>query len=145
MPVVIRKASFVIIEDVLTKEEQAALIKFTLQYETEFEPSFIIQTGTNQRIINPTRRRARVLYNTGIYNVLMRDRIYALLPSVFKKLEHPQIPISTIETRITASNNGDFFKIHNDNTPDLNSSRELSFVYYFYHEPKAFSGGELRI
>jgi Rps23 Pro-64 3,4-dihydroxylase Tpa1-like proline 4-hydroxylase len=44
---------------------------------------------------------------------------------------------------MTASNDADFFKRHTDSS--LHEGRTVSFVYYFYREPKAFTGGELRV
>lgn len=33
--------------------------------------------------------------------------------------------------------------MHNDNGSSETQNRELTYVYYFYREPKPFSGGEL--
>lgn len=47
--------------------------------------------------------------------------------------------------QMTAHNDGCFYKIHNDSGDKLTATRILTYVYYFYQEPKAFSGGELRL
>src|SRR5262249_43819742 len=45
--------------------------------------------------------------------------------------------------QLTASNDGDFFRPHNDNTQADAPSRAVTFVYFFHREPKRFAGGEL--
>ena len=52
-------------------------------------------------------------------------------------------PLGRIEPQITASNDGDYFRLHQDGGPD--DTREISFVYFLHSEPRRFSGGELRI
>ena len=47
--------------------------------------------------------------------------------------------------QLTAHNDGCYYKIHNDAGSEKTANREISYVYYFYQEPKAFSGGELKI
>ena len=54
-------------------------------------------------------------------------------------------PIARIESQITASNHGDYFRWHCDDSQPEIASREITFVYFFHREPKAFRGGELRI
>ena len=56
-----------------------------------------------------------------------------------------QIPIAGVEAQITASNDGDFFRFHNDNGSEKVAQRYLTFVYFFQREPRQFEGGELRI
>ena len=45
--------------------------------------------------------------------------------------------------QITASNDGDYFRLHQDGGPD--DTREITFVYFLHGEPRPFSGGELKI
>ena len=47
------------------------------------------------------------------------------------------------ESQLTASNDGDYFRVHNDNSQANWPSREITYVYFFHREPRAFSGGEL--
>jgi SM-20-related protein len=50
-----------------------------------------------------------------------------------------------VEAQLTASNDGEFFRPHNDNAHEALERREMTFVYYFHCEPKGFRGGGLRI
>ncbi|MEO1802338.1 MAG: 2OG-Fe(II) oxygenase, partial [Cyanobacteria bacterium J06629_2] len=53
--------------------------------------------------------------------------------------------ISHVEMQMTAHNDGCFYKVHSDAGSAKTQTRELTYVYYFYKEPKAFTGGELKI
>jgi SM-20-related protein len=64
---------------------------------------------------------------------------------VFRRLGMEPFPVGRVEVQLTASNDGEYFKTHNDNTHNALRSRKLTFVYYFHVEPKAFTGGELRL
>jgi Rps23 Pro-64 3,4-dihydroxylase Tpa1-like proline 4-hydroxylase len=56
-----------------------------------------------------------------------------------------EFPVNRSEVQITASNDGDFFRAHCDDSQDTVSSRRLTFVYFFHREPSQFDGGELRL
>nr|WP_256386659.1 2OG-Fe(II) oxygenase [Hydrocoleum sp. CS-953] len=47
--------------------------------------------------------------------------------------------------QLTAHNDGCFYTIHSDANTEMTATREMTYVYYFYQEPKSFSGGELVI
>jgi Rps23 Pro-64 3,4-dihydroxylase Tpa1-like proline 4-hydroxylase len=50
-----------------------------------------------------------------------------------------------IETQLTAHNDGHYYRVHNDSGSADTCTRVLTYVYYFHHQPKAFTGGELRV
>ncbi|MGD1807077.1 2OG-Fe(II) oxygenase [Dapis sp. BLCC M126] len=76
---------------------------------------------------------------------LIQSKILETLPETLTKLNFRPFEISEIEVQLTAHNDGCYYKIHNDAGSEKTASREITYVYYFYQEPKAFSGGELRI
>ena len=57
----------------------------------------------------------------------------------------PPFAISHFEIQLTATNDGQFFRQHKDDDADSVRTRVLTFVYYFYREPKAFRGGALQL
>ena len=67
------------------------------------------------------------------------------MPDVLRKLNIPPFPIADIEVQLTAHNDGNYYKVHNDNGSPDTATRVFTYVYYFYREPKPFSGGELLI
>ncbi|MDQ2920552.1 MAG: 2OG-Fe(II) oxygenase [Acidobacteriota bacterium] len=133
--------------DFLTKSELRGLTRYVLTHEPDFTDSSVIPDGVPEGANDPSYRKSRVLYELGEYQTLIQDRLTALLPDALKLFHLEPFPISHIDTQITASNDGDFFKVHQDNAPveplDI-SRREISYVHYFNSEPKAFSGGQLR-
>ncbi|MCM3905988.1 MAG: 2OG-Fe(II) oxygenase [Pyrinomonadaceae bacterium] len=134
--------------DFLTKRELRGLTKYVFAHEADFTPSTVIPDGVPDGATDPSYRKSRVLYELGEYVTLFQDRLLAILPEVLRVFNREAFPIAHIDTQITASNDGDFFKVHRDNsfTEPLDVSlRELSYVHYFHSEPKAFSGGQLRI
>jgi Rps23 Pro-64 3,4-dihydroxylase Tpa1-like proline 4-hydroxylase len=140
-PTSVLASQYVQIDNFLTQEEKKELLAYTLQRESAF-----VSTGTTTNTPQyPDHRNSWVLYIFPEFSELIIRRIRAILPDIFRKLEVPSFPISQIEAQLTAHNDGNYYKIHNDNSSPETVARELTFVYYFHQEPKQFSGGELLI
>ena len=132
--------------DFLTKRELRGLTNYVLTHEASFTPSTVIPDGVPDAETDLSYRKSRVLYDLGDYGSLIRERLLALLPKVLREFQREEFPIANVDVQITASNHGDFFKVHRDNSsiePLDIPLREVSYVYYFHTEPKAFSGGQL--
>lgn len=129
---------FIHLDNFLSPSETHRLVKYVLKHEQEF-----VSTSTSTGADN--YRRSSVLYSFPEFEALIRKRIREVTPKVLEQLGIAQFNPSDIECQLTAHNNGNFYKIHNDNgSPDTNT-RELTYVYYFHRQPKNFTGGELRI
>ncbi len=134
----------VILDEFLAAGEWAALLDYTLSRCDEFTHTGVIdQAGSS--IVDREFRRSRALFELDRYRPLFVERIYAHLPRVLGQLGIPELEVAEVETQLTATNDGEFFRAHNDNRADQVNSRALTFVYYFHREPKAFVGGELRV
>jgi Rps23 Pro-64 3,4-dihydroxylase Tpa1-like proline 4-hydroxylase len=129
-------SEYVQINNFLTVEEKSRLINYVWEQESAFVPT---STSTN----DPDYRRSMILYSFPEFSQLIVNRIQAILPDVFRKLGMTPFPISEIESQLTAHNDGNYYKVHNDNGSPDTATREFTYVYYFYREPKPFSGGEL--
>jgi SM-20-related protein len=138
-------AQCVILEEFLPPQELENLIQDTLRRESEFHLSEVVSPGVNGGAIDFEHRRSRVLLDIGTYGAALAATVKACLPRILPRLGYELFPISRLETQITASNDGDFFRWHNDNAHEEVASREMTFVYFFHREPKKFRGGELRI
>lgn len=137
----ILSAQYIQIDNFLTHEEQTNLIAYTLQKESAF-----VSTGdTTNTAYYPDHRNSLVLYHFPEFDQFLVNRVRAILPDVLIKLGIPSFEISIIEAQLTAHNDGNYYRIHNDNSSPETAPRQLTYVYYFYQEPKAFSGGELLI
>ncbi|MEG4419368.1 2OG-Fe(II) oxygenase [Microcoleus sp. LAD1_D5] len=126
------------IDNFLTPAEKNKLIKYVLAKESEFVST---STSTNAE----DYRRSMVLHSFPEFSELMVNRIKAILPDVLQKLNIPSFPLGEIEAQLTMHNDNNFYKLHNDSGSPDTASRFFTYVYYFYREPKAFSGGELQI
>jgi Rps23 Pro-64 3,4-dihydroxylase Tpa1-like proline 4-hydroxylase len=140
----ILKAQCVVLDEFLAPQELASLVDYALQRESEFQVSEVISPA-NAGVVDYEHRRSRVLLDMGIHEPAFTDRVKSALPLVLAKLGMDEFSIASIESQITASNDGDFFRVHPDNGHDEVAGRYLTFVYFFHREPKQFEGGELRI
>jgi len=132
----------------LSARELRGLTKYILTHEDDFTASTVIPDTTPDPTADLSYRKSRVLYEIGDYAELIRKRLIALLPEVLSTFQREPFPFTHIDVQVTASNDGDFFKVHQDNSkvePVDIHLRELSYVHYFYAEPKSFTGGQLRI
>lgn len=131
-------SSYIQIDNFLTPQEHNQLLKYVIQKKSDFVPT---KTSTNEI----DHRRSLVLYSFPDFFEMMTNRIKLIVPDVISKLGIPPFNVSQVEAQLTAHNDGNYYKIHNDNGCPETSARELTYVYYFHQEPKAFSGGELLI
>ncbi|MBW4420011.1 MAG: 2OG-Fe(II) oxygenase [Myxacorys californica WJT36-NPBG1] len=121
-----------------TLQGTSRLLDYVLHQESNFVPT---TTSTGET----DYRKSKILYEFPDLSQWMVQQVEAVLPTVFTQLDHPPFQVSQIEIQLTAHNDGDYYKMHNDNGSAEVARRELSYVYYFYQEPKGFSGGELRL
>jgi SM-20-related protein len=137
-------ASLVVLDEFLVAQEWAGLLRYALDHEERFTHSGVMDAvGTDRN--DESYRRSQVLYDLGHCHWLFADRIMTYLPHVLARLHLPPFPVSRFEIQLTATNDGQFFRKHKDDDADNVRSRALTFVYYFYLEPKLFKGGELRL
>jgi SM-20-related protein len=138
-------ARCVVLDEFLAPQELNNLMDFALEHEADFQTSEVVSPGVEGGLVNYEHRRSRVLMDLGRYQDLIVNRIKTVLSQVLAKLEMEEFSIAEVEAQMTASNDGDFFHFHSDNSNERVSSRYLTFVYFFHREPPGFAGGELRI
>jgi len=134
----------VVLDEFLVSEELTGLLDYTLSHHRYFASTRVIGRE-GEGVIDRANRRSRVLMAWSPFHDILANRIGAFFPVVLEKLRWPSFQVGHIETQLTASNHEEFFKTHSDNANDAVRTRELTFVYFFYREPKAFSGGELKV
>lgn len=134
----ILKSNYLQIDGFLTREDKKRLLNYVFAEEAEFVP-----TNTSTDEVN--YRRSSVLYAFPDFAELIRDRIQSIAPDILRTLELSPFSIDRVESQLTAHNDGNYYKVHNDNGSSNTATRELTYVYYFYREPQPFSGGELVI
>jgi Rps23 Pro-64 3,4-dihydroxylase Tpa1-like proline 4-hydroxylase len=132
------ESEYVQIDNFLTIEEHQRLLNYVFKRESAFVP-----TSTSTGDLD--YRRSMILHSFPEFSQIVVNRIQAILPDVFRKLNLPSFAIAEIEAQLTSHNDGNYYKVHNDNGSPDTATREFTYVYYFHQEPKAFSGGELLI
>ncbi|MBD2179218.1 2OG-Fe(II) oxygenase [Pseudanabaena sp. FACHB-1998] len=136
--------NFVEIENFLTESEQEELWQFTKNHHDDF----VLSDVYNQKLPVSDRqyhRHSLILDPPFTLSPLIVEKVRQVLPKILAALQTPEFSIGPIEAQLTAHNDGEYFKLHNDNGIEAVASRILTFVYYFHQQPKAFTGGELRI
>lgn len=132
-------AQYVQIDNFLSAEEHAALLKHVMAKESE-----LMDSTTLGQVPDYRKSKVIYLYRDEFYP-LLQERLPQVMPEVLPQLGLSPFDITHIECQLTAHNDGHYYKIHPDNGTEETSTRQVSYVYYFNREPKAFSGGELRL
>lgn len=124
------------------------LLEYALSNESQFEATKVWEGRISRQ-----DERARVssyLNDLGDFRAIIENHVLAQVPRLYSELGMTPFEPSGVETEIVAHGDGAFYKRHIDTftgtgrTPG-EQDRLLSLVYYFYREPKSFSGGELRL
>jgi Rps23 Pro-64 3,4-dihydroxylase Tpa1-like proline 4-hydroxylase len=128
---------FLQLDNFLSNSEQQNLLNYVFQKKSAFVPS---STSTQDL----DYRRSLVLHSFTKFSELLINRVRKAMPDVCEALQM-KFEVGNVEAQLTAHNDGNYYKVHNDSGSPDTATRELTFVYYFYREPKSFSGGELVI
>ncbi len=131
-------AQFVQIQDFLSAKDHSHLLNYVFDRENQF-----VSTSTSTGAID--YRQSNILYYFEEYESWMTQKVKSFIPQLLENWEIQPFSISQIEIQLTAHNDGNYYKIHNDNGSEDAADRIISYVYYFNREPKKFSGGALRI
>lgn len=125
-----------IIKDFFSSERAESLLRFALEQEPNFVPTTTFTEAEDYRV-------SSVLYNLQRWAETVEFDIRGALPTVFDRLGIKPFSPRQIEMQLTAHSHNGFYKVHNDNGSPDTQTRQLTYVYYFWSEPKAFCGGEL--
>jgi Rps23 Pro-64 3,4-dihydroxylase Tpa1-like proline 4-hydroxylase len=131
-------STFAQIDNFLPPHQLESLYAYVLAQESNF-------VSTSNSANDPFYRRSLFLPTFTEFSTLMIERIKSIVPGILTYLNLPSFAIDNIETQLTAHNDGNYYKIHNDSGSPDSATRELTYVYYFHSLPKAFTGGELLI
>jgi hypothetical protein len=124
-------------------DSRQKLMDYVLSNEKAFTPGTVIEHAHEAPVVNERMRRAKTLNDLGEFDKVLKDHIRQALPPALAHMKSPSFPVGEIELQVAVSSDGDYFRMHRDSGED--STREITFVYFFYREPRRFYGGELRI
>lgn len=121
----------------LDRATHSNLLDYAIAHQANFVPT---TTSTGE----VDYRKSLILYSFPEFETRIVEKIRECLPKVQEQL-NLRFDVKQVECQLTSHGDGNYYKIHNDDGhPDV-ANRMLTYVYYFYREPKAFSGGELVI
>lgn len=129
--------------DFLDPADHAALFDWTLAHEASFVPSRVGQARLDPALRNSLSLRDPAAFAP--WRELLRERLAPLLPDACAALGIQPFDLGRIEVQLLAYGDGAYYRRHVDIARNGQSVRVISGVYYFHSEPKAWSGGELRL
>lgn len=129
---------YALIDEFLSPSQLSELLRYSINKQPEFVP-------TTNSANDPNYRRSFYLPYFPEFSELMINLVWKITPQIITHLGMSNFAIGQIESQMTAHNHGNYYKIHNDSGSPDTITRMLTYVYYYYREPKAFTGGELVI
>jgi SM-20-related protein len=134
---------YLILPDFLDEETVTGLLNYAVSHQSDFSPT---QVGTIGRV-NPSFRISVSLGTLGRFKQVFEAKVLGMLPALVTQLRVSPVDEPKLVTELVAHGDGAFYKRHIDtaNDHDTKRIRVLSCVYYFNVEPKAFTGGALRL
>ncbi|MDX1921329.1 MAG: 2OG-Fe(II) oxygenase, partial [Candidatus Caenarcaniphilales bacterium] len=140
------ESNVLILDNVFNAQQVDSLLCLVEHWQNRFLET---ETGDdNTRSRDTSRRDSLVLFEFEPIFSFFRVNLYRYAPLLQERFGYQMQMHKGFECQLTAHNDGHFYMAHTDYTPNTGtrvSLRELTFVYYFYRQPKAFSGGELYI
>ena len=145
----------VVLDDLLPEDDRLALTQWAIASQADFHPATIfIGAGGEEIRLEPSFRNALRHLGLGPFEEMFRERLIARWPEIAAGTGYRGEPLDSVEFELNAYGDGAHFRPHidipvgKDRRPagaNEGEDRVISAVYYFYREPKAFSGGALRI
>jgi Rps23 Pro-64 3,4-dihydroxylase Tpa1-like proline 4-hydroxylase len=138
-PTGIRAAPFVLLKDFLAPEFHDSLLPFLASVRERFVPML----GGNKEY-QPHHRQALEFPDKWEGKQRFRICLANVLAKAIPRLHLPPFKIGPIEVCVRAYQDGHFFKVHKDSSPNPSyANRVINFVYYFHKQPQPYTGGEL--
>lgn len=124
--------------------DRNALLSLTHEKEAAFAPSSVYHpTGSTK--VDHGSRRSEMLNDEAV--LPFTEKIFHFIKSnrtdLIAGLSLANVEWTSATGILVRHGDGAFFRAHRDCTHGAFEWRQLTFVYYYYNEPKAFSGGEL--
>jgi SM-20-related protein len=136
---------YVVLRDFLDEETVAGLLNYAVVRQSDFTPTRLGSIGR----VDPSVRISMSLRDLGKFRQVLKAKVLGLLPTLIAQLRVSPVDEPKLETELVAHGDGAFYQRHIDTQTahyqDIKRIRLLSGVYYFNAEPKAFTGGALRL
>jgi hypothetical protein len=131
------------LEDTVVK----GLLDYACAHQADFAAT-TLRKGTGE-IVDPSYRVSSYLVDFGPERETLTEKVLTLVPAMIRELRVTPFVPAKVELELVAHGDGAFYRRHIDTFTSGDQSkttqRILSGVYYFHTEPKAYSGGALRL
>lgn len=136
-------APVAIVDDFFGAAVAQQLLQFAIAHEASFHASKValLQEG----VIDESRRVSKVNTDMAAVMPLMEATIRHAVDELIPQLGLVNVDSYLLEPELAWSGNSAFFKMHTDTLRYRASHRVMTMVYYFHQQPKAFTGGHLRL
>jgi len=121
------------------------LLTYAVTHPDLFEEAGV---GYGKSVIDHAIRISRRTRELGPYEEILRLRALDIKPALEKGLGIAGFEAKEVEMEFVAHGDGAHFKTHVDiatGKSQPGKKRLITMVYYLFRQPKAFSGGELRL
>jgi len=140
-----------IFENFLTPAEHGSLLDFVLTNRERFAAATVYNDGV-QVVSQSQRTSEKLAGGLGPLKDMFLDRVKENVSAMFGGAGIQEKPVVRYETELVAHRDGGRFGRHIDTLTGANKRdddspgyRTVSCVYYFYRQPRAFTGGQLRL
>jgi SM-20-related protein len=138
---------YLLFRDFLPAPMAAALLDWAIENKTRFNPTTVGHASGER--IDPEIRVSVSVRKFGEVKTELRHRLLAMAPALIRDLRVNALEITGTELELVAHNDGAFYRRHIDTGTGDSAAREslrfISAAYYIHRQPKAFSGGALRL
>lgn len=141
--------------DFLSEAERAELFAWAIYCEKSFKPAEVYyHGGEDGTYVDVDKRKVLKLRDLGPIEHVLQNRLMECLPAIMEGTGYRGPPPLSLEFELNAYGDGGFFGRHIDISTGRDrlplgakpgEDRVLTAVYYFHGEPKAFTGGALRL
>jgi predicted 2-oxoglutarate/Fe(II)-dependent dioxygenase YbiX len=139
---------YLVLRDFLDEAAAAGLLEHAITRQAQFTPTGV-GSSPDGASVDPSIRVSTGLRTLGAFRPMLKAKILGLLPTLVDQLGVKPPEDARLETQLVAHGDGAFYRRHIDTATALYRERDririLSGVYYFHAEPKAFTGGALRL
>lgn len=135
---------YIQIDDFLSPDQVDQALHIALENEPKFKASRVLN---KEKYVDKQTRQSSVLHHKHYrdFSNFFQKKVLTMLPTIMEQLGRATFEEPKSVIQITAHTDQCFYLTHTDaNTPET-ETREMTYVYYFHRQPKAFSGGELNL
>jgi len=136
-------APVIIVDDFAGRVVAEQLFQYAVAHESGFSQSKVALG--HMGIIDESRRVSRVNSDVDPVMPLIEPAIRKAVDDAIPKLGLVNVDSYFLEPELGWCGDGGFFKVHSDSLyrDRFANQRVMTMVYYFYRQPKAFTGGQL--